>query len=287
MKISFGIDVGGTNIKIGKFSEHKLIKKYSVPTDEIDVTKQLINEINKEINNDQLVKIGVGIPGPVVDGVVLGAQNINWFERVNLKKILEDKFKCDVVVYNDANAASLGEFNYGSGKEYQSIVFITLGTGIGGGIIINGNLLEGATGSSGEIGHINLEHLNGRNCSCGLSGCFEQYASATGIMKTAAIVNKKFNDLSCKELFQLAEEKDLDALKVLEITIDYLGLGIANICNVLNPECVIIGGGVSNGLAPYMEMIIEKFNKYAFFSVRNTKIKLSKLKNDAGIYGLS
>jgi len=295
MKVSFGIDIGGTNIKIGKFSEHQLVKKYSIQTDfskNDSVIKQIVGEIKKELNDDELVKIGVGIPGPVVDGVVLAAQNINWFEKVNLKLILKEYFPNILIeVYNDANAAALGEFNYGSGKDYNSIVFVTLGTGIGGGIIINGELVEGSTGSCGEIGHINIDRINGRKCTCGLKGCFEQYASATGIVKTMERIykekNKKVNSIECKDIFEMALNKDDDALKTLDITLNYLALGLANICNTINPDCVIIGGGVSNGLAPYLDKLQELFNKYAFYSIKNTKIKLSELKNDAGIYGLS
>ena len=289
MSITIGIDVGGTNIKIGIFDDNKLIKKYSVKTNadtSSSVTKQIISElynIRKEYN---FIKVGLGIPGPVVNGVVLGAQNINWFEKVELKKILEEEFSgVNVEVYNDANAAALGEFRFGSGKEYNSIVFVTLGTGIGGGIILNNSLIEGATGSAGEIGHLCIESENKRSCTCGLSGCFEQYASATGITKTGEeIIGKR---LECKEIFEMALNDDEKALKVIEKTIDYLTTGLALICNTVNPEAVIIGGGVSAGLEPYMERIKEEFNKKAFYSVRGTEIRLAVMQNDAGIYGVS
>ena len=295
MSVSFGIDIGGTNIKIGIFNDHKIEKKYFVKTDsdhQDGVINQLIYELKKESLGKKIDKIGVGVPGPVVNGVVLTAQNINWFEPVALKAILEKEFPNTLVeVHNDANAAALGEFNYGSGKEYQSIVFVTLGTGIGGGVIINNKLIEGASGSCGEIGHINLEKEHGRECSCGLSGCFEQYSSATGIMKTATEVFKKYNlkvdGLECKDIFNMALNNHIAASEVVDITLDYLGLGLANVCNVLNPECVIIGGGVSAGLVNYLPKIQQLFDKYAFYSIKSTKIALASLGNDAGIYGLS
>lgn len=289
MSITIGIDVGGTNIKIGIFKNNQLINKYFIETKKetsVSVIEQIIEELNKIKKEYDFVKVGLGLPGPVVNGVVLGAQNINWFEKVELKKIIEEKFQgVEIEVYNDANAAALGEFRFGSGKEYNSIVFVTLGTGIGGGIILNGQLIEGATGSAGEIGHLCIDSLNKRSCTCGLSGCFEQYASATGISKTGEeIIGRK---LQCKDIFELALKGDLKAKKVIEKTIDYLSTGLALICNTINPEAVIIGGGVSSGLSPYIEQIKQEFNKKAFYSVRNTEIKLAVMLNDAGIYGVS
>lgn len=289
MSITIGIDVGGTNIKIGIFKNNQLINKYFIETKKetsVSVIEQIIEELNKIKKEYDFVKVGLGLPGPVVNGVVLGAQNINWFEKVELKKIIEEKFQgVEIEVYNDANAAALGEFRFGSGKEYNSIVFVTLGTGIGGGIILNGQLIEGATGSAGEIGHLCIDSLNKRSCTCGLSGCFEQYASATGISKTGEeIIGRK---LQCKDIFELALKGDLKAKEVIEKTIDYLSTGLALICNTINPEAVIIGGGVSSGLSPYIEQIKQKFNKKAFYSVRNTEIKLAVMLNDAGIYGVS
>lgn len=289
MNITIGIDVGGTNIKIGIFNNNELIKKYFVKTNiesSSSVINQLIDELNKIRKEYDFVKVGLGIPGPVVNGVVLGAQNINWFEKVELKKMLEEEFSgIKIEVYNDANAAALGEFRFGSGKNYKSIVFITLGTGIGGGIILDDKLIEGATGSCGEIGHLCIESNKKRKCTCGLNGCFEQYASATGIIKTGEeILGKK---IECKEIFEMALSGDLKAKKVIDRTIDYLSTGLALICNTINPEAVIIGGGVSAGLKPYIEKIKDEFNKKAFYSVRNTEIRLAELFNDAGIYGVS
>lgn len=294
MKISFGIDVGGTNIKIGKFKNQKLLKKYSIKTDltsKFSIIEQMIYEIKKEAESDQIEKIGIGIPGPVIDGVVSLAQNINWFEKVELKKMMLEEFSdAKINVYNDANAAALGEFRFGAGKEFQSIVFVTLGTGIGCGIIINGNLLEGKNGSAGELGHVNVTTNNPRKCSCGLSGCFERYASATGIVRTGQEVYgiERLEDfkLTCKDIFDLALNDDPKAKKVIDITLDYLALGLSKICNILNPECLIIGGGVSYGLEPYMDELMKRINSHTYVSIRNTPIRLATLKNDAGIFGL-
>ena len=302
MKVIFGVDVGGTNIKLGKFNlesndlNNCVIEKYMVKT-EIDenpnvLVDQIYNEIMSHLGDDELVGLGVGIPGPVVNGTVLGAQNIKW-EIVNLEELLKNKFPNILIkILNDANAATLGEWYYGYNHKKSNAILITLGTGVGGGIILNGHLIEGATGSAGEIGHIKIFPFNGRPCSCGLVGCLEQYASATGIVKTARGLMKnkmttlsKIKFLNAKVIFDEAKAGDEVAKEVAERTAYYLSVGLASICNTINPDVVIIGGGVSKAGEYFLKKVRAYFEDLAFFSVKNTEIVLATLLNDAGIYG--
>lgn len=303
MKCIFGVDVGGTNIKFGKFVDETLVesfqqKTHSNPNDPINsIVDQIVNTVLSNLNKDELIGIGVGVPGPVIDGVVKGAQNIYW-EEVELQKALEDAFyekgykDLKIVTLNDANAATLGEWYYGKGKKTPNMVFVTLGTGIGGGIIINSKLLEGFTGSAGEIGHIKIFPFEGRPCSCGLSGCLEQYASATGIAKTGygmikngdtVLKNKKY--LNCKDIFDAAYAGDKIANDIVDKSAYYLAIGLANVANTLNPNKIILGGGVSKAGSILLDNVKKYFNDLAFYSITNTEIELATLLNDAGIYG--
>lgn len=297
MKVIFGIDVGGTNIKIGKFQEEGIIDKYSVKTivsqDYKDLINQITSEISSHLGDDELVGIGIGIPGPVVNGVVLGAQNIKW-EKVNLKEILSTIYpNVWIEVMNDANAATIGEWYFGTGTQKPNAVLITLGTGVGGGIIVNNKLLEGKDGSAGEIGHIKIFPFKGRDCSCGLYGCLEQYTSATGIARTARGMMRKRNTslkkyyrrLNSKIVFDEAEKGDEVALEVTLKSAYYLAIGIVNICNVFNPDVVILGGGVSKAGPFFLDKVRNNFKDLAFFSLKDTPILSASLFNDAGIYG--
>ena len=254
-KIIFGIDLGGTQIKFGKFDLNNLLDKFAIDTDISDEGTHIIPNICSTIKDhlkpsEELIGVSIGVPGPVLKGVVLGAQNINWLEVDVIKEI--NKFFPNIIVnvLNDANAALLGEVGFGSAKGYSNAILLTLGTGLGGGILIDGKVYEGANGSSGEVGHICLEK-NGRECTCGLKGCLEQYVSATGIVKTA--MELKSGKISClndhpftaKDVFDYAKEGDEVALEVVERVTDDLAIGVASICNTLNPEVVLLGGGVS------------------------------------------
>ncbi len=296
MKCIFGIDLGGTQIKIGKFIDGKLVLKYAIDTDVSDNGKNIINDIcvtiEKNLNSDTLIGIGIDVPGPVKDGWVLGAQNIGW-KSVNVKEEISNRFPNVLVeVLNDANAALYGEYYCGGAKGYKNVVMMTLGTGLGGGIIIDGKVYEGANGSSGEIGHICIDK-NGRDCTCGLKGCVEQYTSAVGILRTAnemrkscgkeTMLNKE--NLTCKDVFDFAKLGDEFALEVIEDVTDKLAIGAAAVCNTLNPDLMLVGGGVSKAGEFLLERLEKKFKKYAFYSVRDTKFALAKLGNDAGIFG--
>lgn len=304
MKCIFGVDIGGTNIKFGKFIDDELVLSFQVKTNSNSndpikpIVRQIVSTILMNLDgDDELFGVGVGVPGPVVDGIVLGAQNIYW-EIVEFRKYLDEEFKLNnypnlkLVILNDANAATLGEWHYGNGHNCPNMVFVTLGTGIGGGIIVNGKLLEGVKGSAGEIGHIKIFPFEGRKCSCGLQGCLEQYASATGIAKTAygmikngeTVLSEK-KHINAKDVFDAAKEGDKIALDVVDKTAYYLAIGLASVANTLNPNKIILGGGVSKA----GEILLNNVNKYfkdlAFYSITETEIELATLFNEAGIYG--
>lgn len=294
MKCIFGIDLGGTQIKIGKFVNDMLVLKYSLDTDTSysgeNIIKQICLSVKEKLGDDELLGIGIGVPGPVKDGVVYGAQNLGW-ERKEVKEEIEKYFPNILIkVLNDANAALNGEYYCGSAKGYKNVVMMTLGTGLGGGIIINGKIYEGSNGSSGEVGHICIDK-NGRECTCGLRGCVEQYVSAVGVLKTAYELRKNQNtllnkeNLTCKEVFDFAKANDKIALKVVEDMTDKLAIGIAAVCNTLNPDLVLLGGGVGKAGDFLLEKTARKFKKYSFYSICETEFALASLGNDAGIYG--
>jgi len=297
MKCIFGIDIGGTEIKIGKFYDLELVLKTSIKTNINDGGKNILNDIFSKIDEllegDTLVGIGVGVPGPVVNGVVLGAQNINW-GKIDATSLIKIRYPNIVVkVINDANSAALGEFSHGSATLYDSVVFVTLGTGIGGGIIIDNKLIEGNTGSTGEIGHIRVSFDNQRKCTCGLYDCIEQYASATGIVITAkklksnrkTILNEV--EVTSKNIFEYAKQNDQVCLEVVDSMVEKLSSALASVANTVNPEAIVIGGGVSRAGEFLRSRLEKRFKELAFYSVRDTKILLATLGNDAGIYGTS
>ena len=297
MKCVFGIDIGGTNIKFGKFVDGELIDFYEAHTElSDDPVSSIINIIKDNINShlveDELVGMGVAVPGPVKDGVILGAENIN-FGEVDFKKCLEEVYpNIDISILNDANSATLGEWYYGSGSKKPNMVMITLGTGLGGGIIINNELYLGSNGSAGELGHIKVFPFRGRPCSCGLSGCLEQYASATGIRRTAYGFRKgkrtllnKYGRVSVRDIFDAASQNDKVAIEVIDKTAYYLAIGLSTIAVTLNPDIIIIGGGLSKGGDLLLEPTIKYFKELSFGTVKDTEIKLASLYNKAGCFG--
>ena len=304
MNCIFALDVGGTNIKIGKFvqKDPNEPKKYEqeldyyiktiISDDYHDLINQIISEIDSNLNDDTLYGIGIGVPGPVVNGVLNKAQNINW-DVVNVEEEFKKKYPNTIIeVLNDANAATLGEWYYGSEIRVPNMIFVTLGTGVGGGIIVNGELIEGATGSAGEIGHIKIFPFNGRECSCGLNGCVEQYASGTGMVKTAygmmhngrtILSNKK--RINARNIFEGAEEGDQICLDIVDKTCFYLAIALANLANSINPNRIVIGGGLSKSGDLLLDGIRKHFKELAFYSVKDTEIVLASLYNNAGIMG--
>lgn len=302
-RFCFGVDIGGTTVKMGLFTpEGDVVDKWEIPTRTEDKGKNILPDIakavkakmkEKNLQADQIIGIGIGTPGPVDrDGVVHRAVNLGW-GVMNLENELWELTKLPVKAGNDANVAALGEMWKGGGKGYDDLVLVTLGTGVGGGIIINGKMLTGATGAGGEIGHIHVEDSETEACNCGNKGCLEQYASATGIVR---IANKKLaetnapsvlrgEEVSAKTVFDAVKENDSLAVQIAEEFGEYLGKGLAAIAGVSNPEIFVIGGGVSKAGEVLISYIQKYYNMYVFHASREAKFALATLGNDAGIYG--
>ncbi|WP_276949157.1 ROK family glucokinase [Acetatifactor muris] len=303
-RYAFGVDVGGTSVKMGLFDETgKILDKWEIPTRKEnkgasvlpDVARSLLAKMaEKGIQEKDLVGIGVGAPGPVDDEgtLVSGAVNIGW-EPFNIPKAMHAYINVPIKAANDANAAAYGEMWQGGGKGFNSIVAVTLGTGVGGGIIINGELLAGATGAGGEIGHMHMVDDETESCNCGNRGCMEQYASATGIARLARRRLEKDDEpsvlregkVSAKTVFDGVKAGDKVAVEIAEEFGEYLGKGLAMIASVLNPEAFIISGGVSKAGEILFSFIEPPFHKYVFRHCGNAKFVLATLGNDAGIYG--
>lgn len=303
-KYAFGVDIGGTTIKMGFFeTTGVLLEKWEIPTrteeNGVNILPDIATEIDKKISEKSIEKadiegIGVGVPGPVDDdGTVFKCVNLGWgvFNvEIELNRLTDLKVK----VGNDANVAALGEMWQGGGKGYKNIVMVTLGTGVGGGVIINEKIVCGSNGAGGEIGHINMKENEKDACGCGNHGCLEQYASATGIVRTT----KKFleehpdsetvltnDEITAKAIFDAAKAGDEVAIKMVDKTAKILGRGLSQIACVVNPQVFVIGGGMSKAGALLIEKVQSYYQQYAFHAARDTYFKLADLGNDAGIYG--
>lgn len=303
-KYAFGVDVGGTTVKLGLFDvEGALLDKWEIPTVTEhqgsailpDVAKSITDKLEeKGIAEADVAGIGIGVPGPVDrNGLLVGrAVNLGW-DSVDIPKALNAYIKIPVKAANDANVAAFGELWQGGGKGYENMVAVTLGTGVGGGIIVDGRLLAGSTGAGGEIGHLHLQDGESEYCNCGNRGCLEQYASATGIVRLAkrrlaedekASVLRE-GEISAKAVFDAVKAGDTVAIEIAERFGDYLGKGLAIVAAVVNPEVFVIGGGVSKAGEILLTFVEPNFKKYAFPQCRGAKFVLAKLGNDAGIYG--
>ena len=296
-----GVDVGGTTVKMGMFSDTgELLDKWEIPTRRKNNGKYILSDIvdsieeKRETFEGNIKGIGVGIPGPVTaDGTVLKCANLGWDVFSVSNKLASLTGVGNVKVGNDANVAALGEMWKGGGVGYRNMIMVTLGTGVGGGIIINGKILIGENGAGGEIGHmcVNLEETD--TCGCGRHGCLEQYASATGISRLArkkmehetraTILTKE--DLSAKAVFDAVKEGDEVAIEVATEMGNYLGHAMADMAAVLDPAVFVIGGGVSKAGEVLLSFIEKPFMEKAFFANKNVKFKLATLGNDAGICG--
>lgn len=301
---AFGVDVGGTTVKLGLFdASGRELDKWEIPTVKDnegtailpDVAKSILKKMKeKGISEADLAGIGIGVPGAVDDEGTLigGAVNIGW-KPFNIPKELNAYINVPVKAANDANVAAFGEMWQGGGKGYSNMVAVTLGTGVGGGIIVNGNIVTGATGAAGEIGHIHMEDNETEECGCKNKGCLEQYASATGIVRLArrrlaeddvpSVLRE--GELSAKAVFDAVKAGDQVAIEIAERFGRYLGKGLALVGNVVNPEVFVIGGGVSKAGEILLSFVMPELQKYAFPPCRGVKLALAKLGNDAGIYG--
>lgn len=303
-KYGFGVDIGGTTCKIGLFeTSGKMLDKWEIPTNKADNGGHILDDVAASIDGkmksasiakEDVEGIGVGVPGPVLeDGSVSVCVNLGW-GQVQVADELSSKTGLLVKVGNDANVAALGEMWQGGGKGYTGVVMVTLGTGVGGGIIIDGKMLSGVNGAGGEIGHIQVNDDETEVCGCGRKGCLEQYTSATGIVRMAntllnttdrpsALRNVQY--VSAKEVFDAAKQGDELASEIVERHGKCLGKTLAQIACVVDPEVFVIGGGVSKAGSIITDTTEKYFKEYAFHACKNTKFTLATLGNDAGMYG--
>ena len=304
MKYGFGIDLGGTTVKLAYFDENgKMLDKWEIPTDTSENGQNILRDIaasvenylkEKQIPREDIIGLGIGVPGPVSrNGVVNKCVNLGW-GVFNIEEALNELTGFPVRAGNDANVAALGEYWVGGGKGYENVIMVTLGTGVGGGIIVEGKVIYGAHGACGEIGHVMLNRDETATCGCGKRGCVEQYCSATGIVRTAKAYLEKTDapsslrsaeELSCKAVFDAANEKDAVAMEILEIVFAQLAEFLGNICATVDPEIVVIGGGVSKAGQPLLDGIRRHLPKYLFHAMADLQLSLATLGNDAGAYG--
>ncbi len=303
-KYGFGVDIGGTTIKMSLFEmTGHMVDKWEIPTNTSDHGSSILDDVaaviegrlvSDGISKEDVEGIGIGVPGPVVeDSVVVCCVNLGW-GRVDVAKELGEKTGLKVRVGNDANVAALGEMWQGGGKGYKNVIMITLGTGVGGGIIIDGKIINGSNGAGGEIGHVFVNEAEEEKCGCGKCGCLEQYASATGIVRLAKralaadgrdSALRSVENLSAKAVADAAKAGDALALEVLEKMGKILGTALANAACIVDPEVFVIGGGVSKAGTIITEVIRKYYIERAFQSCRNADFALAQLGNDAGVYG--
>lgn len=300
----YGVDLGGTTVKMGLFdTEGNVLTKWEIPTVKDQGGKHILPDIaeaikknmaENNITKEDVIGVGIGVPGPVdKDGVIYKAANLGWgvFSVRNTLSDLLDGIK--VEAGNDANVAALGEMWKGGGKGHKNMVAVTLGTGVGGGIIIDGKILTGSTGAGGEIGHIHVEDNETESCGCGNKGCLEQYTSATGVVrlakrrlaqddKTSVLRDEEVNS---KTVWDAVKISDSVAIEIANTFGKYLGKGLAAVAGVVNPEIFVIGGGVSKAGEILIDYIKPSYQKYVFNGSREVKFALATLGNDAGIYG--
>ena len=301
---AFGVDVGGTTCKIGFFETNgTILDKWEIKTntenngDSIlsDIAQAVDNKLAQEgISKSDVQGIGICVPGPVNgEGTVFRCVNLGW-GVLNVAEALGELTGLNVKVGNDANVAALGEAWKGGAAGSTDVVMVTLGTGVGGGIIVNGQMVTGHNGAGGEIGHITVSKSEIEPCNCGQYGCLEQYASATGIVRVARrklaksqeeTVLRTNENLTAKDIFDAAKAGDDIAIQLVDEVCGILGGALSNISAVVNPEVIVIGGGVSKAGSILIENVQKHFIETSFHACRDTKFALAKLGNDAGMYG--
>ena len=301
-----GVDVGGTTVKLGAFtSEGNIIKSWEIATDKSDNGKHILEAIAGEIRRlaienvgdiSCIAGIGIGVPGPVLkDGYVEVCVNLGWKDTYPARELSKMLGNAVVKISNDANIAALGEAWKGSASGYKDVVLITLGTGVGGGVIKDGHIVAGSHGYAGELGHMHIYDGESDSCNCGSCGCLEQAASATGIVRLAKksmaaseieTSMRNFGDfLTAKDVIDCAKAGDKIAERVVDTACKYLGIAIANISYTIDPEVFVLGGGVSKAGKYMIDKINKEYKKYAMLTKEHSDIVLAKLGNAAGIYG--
>lgn len=304
--VCIGVDVGGTSVKIGMFeTAGVLLKKWEVPTrkeengmyiipDVAHSIRQVMNEMG--ISFEDVSGAGMGVPGPVMpDGYVEVCVNLGWRDLYPGRELSALLDGIPVSCGNDANVAALGEMWQGGGKGYKDILMVTLGTGVGGGVVLNEKIVAGRHGLGGEIGHMHVRDEEWESCNCGGVGCLEQIASATGIAREArrkmaasdmaSVLREKGDQVTAKDVLDAAKEGDQMANEVMELVGRYLGLVLSHVTHVVDPEVFVIGGGVSKAGQFLIDVVEKYYDKYTPISPNKGKIALAQLGNDAGIYG--
>lgn len=304
---AFGIDLGGTTAKIGLFTTTgDLLEKWEVPTDTSDQGARILPNLaaavqdkmaQRSLSPDQIEGVGLGVPGPVQDSSVVAIVCANlggWGDCDAGAQLSQLLGGLRVQVGNDANVAVLGEIWMGAAKGCRSAVMVTLGTGVGGGVVADGKLIEGAHGAGGEIGHITVNPQETAQCGCGKHGCLEQYSSATGVVRCMNKLLEQNPDVPCtlrgrdfaaKDVFDAARSGDKLAQQEVEDMTLTLALALGNIAAITDPEMFLVGGGVARAGDVLLEPLSRHYQANAFLSCRNTPIRLASLGNDAGIYG--
>lgn len=303
-KYGFGVDIGGTTCKIGLFCmDGTLVEKWEIKTNKADGGSHVLEEVAKavegkmkerEITSADVKGIGLDVPGPVrADGLVLQCVNLGW-ENYPASEILSKRMGMTVKICNDANAAALGEMWQGGGKGYTDVVMVTLGTGVGGAVILGGKIIPGSHGIGGELGHVTIKPEETAVCACGKHGCLEQYASATGVVRVAKnllaernkdSVLRKSKELTAKEIFDAAKAGDEVAEAAVEELGNKLGLALAGVSCIIDPEIFVIGGGVSRAGELLLKTVERHFKPETLPAGRLSKFALATLGNDAGMYG--
>ena len=305
-KKCIGVDVGGTTVKLGLFEvTGELLKKWEIPTNKEEQGKYIVSDIAESVRqvldqeNIPLTDVegaGMGVPGPVMpDGYVEVCVNLGWKDKYPARELSDALKGLPVKCGNDANVAALGEMWQGGGKGFTDIVMVTLGTGVGGGVIIDEKIVTGKHGLGGEIGHIHVRDEETEHCNCGGVGCLEQVASATGIARearrkmaacdTPSLMRKAGDQVTAKDVLDAAKEGDSLALEVMEVVGHYLGVALAGLALTVDPQMFVIGGGVSKAGKILFEYISPYFYKTVFRGSSDVKFALATLGNDAGIYG--
>ena len=306
-KYIYGIDIGGTTVKMGLFDEKgDMLEKWEIVTRKENNGENILPDIvksikekntEKSIETDDILGIGMGVPGPITeDGRVLKCANLGW----GIFSVADERSKLTgvekVKVGNDANVAALGEQWRGGGRGFDNIVMVTLGTGVGGGIIMDGKILTGEYGAAGEIGHITVNPKETLTCGCGCKGCLEQYSSATGVIRMAKerleasdkpSELRKFaaDEIGGKEVFDAYKAGDELAAEAVNEFAIYLGMGLGNVASVVDTQAFVIGGGLSKNGPVVIDIVKEQYKKNVMFALKNTEFRLAELGNDAGMYG--
>ena len=304
MSTVIGVDLGGTNIVGAVMKDGEIVEERKVPTEASKGAEHVLDNIASVVKEllkvyPEIRKVGVGTPGAVAeDGTISGAYNIKGFHGTNLYDGLKNRLNQDFTIIggNDVDVAALGEYKFGSLPISKAMICVALGTGIGGGLIINGSIFYGASGNALEVGHMVIKN-NGRDCTCGRKGCFETYGSATGIKRTfdemltpeaksKLLDDKKIDEVTTKDIYDYAKDGDKFCLEVTEQVTKDLAVGIGNLVNIFNPDLIVIGGGVSLAGDFFFEPLSKALKDQCFAKSYNTvKVVPSNLQDKAGIYG--